>query len=109
MVLVLSIGMIFLLYYIFSNYGFKHALIINCIYGVIVSTINNGFSFLYVLLGIVVMAVETYIYYLIYKKSNSFWQFLLKVVLIGVGVIIVLSVISLIISNITGSGLINRA
>ncbi len=109
MVLVLSIGMIFLLYYIFSNYGFKPALIINCIYGVIVSTINNGFSFLYVLLGIVVMAVETYIYYLIYKKSNSFWQFLLKVVLIGVVVIIVLSVISLIISNITGSGLINRA
>ena len=109
MVLVLSIGMIFLLYYIFSNYGFKPAFIINCIYGVIVSTINNGFSFLYVLLGIVVMAVETYIYYLIYKKSNSFWQFLLKVVLIGVGVIIVLSVISLIISNITGSGLINRA
>ena len=108
MAFILSIGMIFLLYYIFDNYGFKPALIINCIYGIIVSSINNGFNVMSIFLGIIIMAIETFIYYLVYNKSNSFGQFLLRIALIIVGIIIVIAIFSLIISGSNSSNLIVR-
>ena len=79
--LILSIVMLYVIYYIFSNYDFKTALIVNMAYGIIVSIINNGFNILAIILGIIVTAVEVYILYKIYNKSNSFGQFLGKALL----------------------------
>ncbi len=99
--LIISILMLFVLYYIFENYNLKIALITNGIYGVIVSIFNNGFNILAILLGIVVIVFETLILYKIYTSSNSFGQFIKKVTLIALVIAVILILISLIISSLT--------
>ena len=101
--LILSIVMLYVIYYIFSNYDFKTALIVNMAYGIIVSIINNGFNILAIILGIIVTAVEVYILYKIYNKSNSFLQFLGKALLFAIIVVAILVVIGVLISFIMGS------
>ncbi len=101
--LILSIVMLYVLYYIFSNYNFKTALIVNIVYIIIVSIINNGFDILAIILGIIVTAVDVYILYKIYNKSNSFLQFLGKALLFAIIVVAILVVIGVIISFIMGS------
>ena len=100
---IISIFILFGLYYIFENYDLKTAFIANCIYGIIVSIINNGFNIFYILLSLIVIIVETYILYKIYCKSSSFLNFCVKVLLLVFSISIVLLIISLIISSIIDS------
>ena len=55
--IIISIVMLYVIYYIFEKYNFKTALIVNGIYGIIVSIINNGFNILAIIIGLVVIAI----------------------------------------------------
>lgn len=101
--LIIEIAMLYATYYIFEDCGFKNALIVNCIYGIIVSIINNGFNILAIFLGIIVMIIEVYILYWIYNKSDSFGEFFKRIIIIGLVIAGILIVISLIASSMMGS------
>ncbi len=101
--LIISIVMLYVLYYIFENYNFTTGLIVNCIYVTIISIINNGYSTLNILISIIIAIIETIILCKIYSKSNSFGDFFVKVLLFGFVIIIILTIISFIIASITGS------
>lgn len=94
--LILSVFMLYVLYYIFEHYEFKIGLIINCIYYIIATIINNGVNILAILLGIIVTVIETYIAYRIYKKSNTFWEFFGKILLIGLIIVVIVFLLAFI-------------
>lgn len=95
--------MLYALYYIFENYGFKSAVVVNCIYGVIISIINNGFNIGGILLSIVVMIIEVCILYWVYNKSNSFGDFFKRIFIIGLVIVGILIILSFIISSMMGT------
>ncbi len=101
--LILGVLELYVLYYIFDNYNLKTAVIVNCIYGIIVSIINNGFNIISILLGIIVMIIETVIFYKIYTSSNSFGKFFLLTILLDIAIILVLVIVSTMIAVGAGS------
>ena len=97
--IIISIVMLYVIYYIFEKYNFKTALIVNGIYGIIVSIINNGFNILAIIIGLVVTTIELFILALIYKRSKSFGDFLIKVIFVGLILGILIFAISFIIGS----------
>ena len=94
---IISIVMLYVLYYIFDNYDITMGLLVNCIYGAVIVTINNGFNITYILISVVVSAIETFILGKIYSSSISFGNFFVKVLLVGVIIAIILVILSSII------------
>ena len=105
---IISILMLYALYYIFEHYDFKTAVIINCVYGIITSIMNNGFRILAIFLGIGVTIIETYIAYQIYKRSNSFWGFLGGMILVVIAIAAVIAIIAFIISSSFSGGIVKH-
>ena len=101
--IIVSIVMLYVLYYLFDNYTLGTGIIANIVYGVVVSIINNGFNLLSIVLGIIVITIETLILYKIYNKSNSFGQFLVLTLIVALVIIIILGIISFVISSIMGT------
>lgn len=92
-----------ILYYIFKNYSFKTGLIAYSTYAIILSCIQNGFHFLTIFLSLIVALIVTTITYIVYTKSKSFLNFVLKILLVGIGIFVILVILRIVISMINGN------
>ena len=63
--IIISIVMLYVIYYIFEKYNLKTALIVKGICGIILSIINNGFNILDIILGLAVAIIDGFLLYLI--------------------------------------------
>lgn len=100
---IISILMLYALYYIFEHYDFKTAVIINCVYGIITSVVNNGFRIIAIFLGIIVTVIETYVAYKMYEKSNSFGEFFARMLILVIAIGVVITILAFIVSSSIGT------
>lgn len=85
--LIFSILIILALYYCFKNYGFSAGLAFNFICGIIRAFLNGNFQFYVIILSFIISLIETLIAYSIYKKSTSFFNFLLRIFLFSLAIV----------------------
>lgn len=85
--LIFSILIILALYYCFKNHGFSAGLAFNFICGIIRTFLNGNFQFYIIILSFIISLIETLIAYSIYKKSTSFFNFLLRLFLFSLAIV----------------------
>lgn len=108
--LIIPVIILLALYYIFKNYNFKTGLLVYSTYTIIASCIQNGFHFLTIFLALIVAIIETSISYVVYTKSKSFLNFLLKLFLVATIIIVIIVIIGTVIAMNNGNnGILSRA
>lgn len=108
--LIIALIILFVLYCIFEKYSFATGLIVYSMYAIISSCIQNGFSFSSIFLSFIVALIETIITYVVYTKSNSFRNFLGKLLLVGMVIVIIIVILGTVIAIINGNnGILSKA
>ena len=85
--LIFSILIILALYYCFKNHGFSAGLAFNVICMIIQAFLNGSFQFYVIIRAFIISLIETLIAYSIYKKSTSFFNFLLRIFLFSLAIV----------------------